>query len=166
MVFTVLGIAKKTILMNWKNKNVLSINQIVGLDKSGDSLLASSCGALLLIQGVVWVWGIRGVPGLRSLGGMAAGAVALNGIGFWWFPGVTSGGCIQCFWGAYAGRHRLLAWWPRSFWVGLGWARGSWGVSPLGWVLGGMSSGFGPVHALPPGPGLEVFGALVRLGTS
>ncbi|MEQ2301449.1 hypothetical protein AMECASPLE_036191 [Ameca splendens] len=144
------------------------LNQIVGLDKSGDSLVASSCGALLLIQGVVWVWGIRGVPWLGSLGGLAAGAVALNGIGFWWLPGVTSGGCIQCFLGAYAGRHRLLAWWPRSSWGGLEFlGRVAPGLGPGRFgSWGALSSGFGPVHALAPGPGLEVFGALVSLGTS
>ncbi len=108
MAFTALCIAKKTVLMNWKNKNNLNINQYrdylwdyISLETASadtdhslgsfDQLIhlvwvgARFCPVvvLLLAWGRIWAWGIWGFPGDGFLGGFGAGAAALAWMGYW-----------------------------------------------------------------------------------
>ncbi len=106
MAFTALCIAKKTVLMNWKNKNNLNINQYrdylwdyISLKQlllhirsiSLGPLISSSpsvwgsrfCPAVVFVLawGGNWAWGIWGFPGGGFLGGFGAGAaLGLDGV--------------------------------------------------------------------------------------
>ncbi len=110
MAFTALCIAKKTVLMNWKNKNNLNINQYrdylwdyISLETASAATLDQSLWAplissspsvgggpdsvrlwfLLLAWGGNMGLGIWGFPGDGFLGGFGAGAAALAWMGYW-----------------------------------------------------------------------------------
>ncbi len=131
MAFTALCIAKKTVLMNWKNKNNLNINQYrdylwdyISLETaSADTLdqslwapLISSityvgggpdsvrCGFVVGVGWAIWAWGIWGSLGVGFLGGSARGC-GLAWMGYW----VTleccfSGAAMRRCWGCLCRR--------------------------------------------------------------
>ncbi len=87
MAFTALCIAKKTVLMNWKNKNNLNINQYrdylwdyISLETASADIRSISLGSFDQLHHLVWV----GVPILSGCGFFV-------GVGWQYGPGASGG---------------------------------------------------------------------------